>query len=303
MIEPQTLSRLVYFVAVAETQAFTRAAARLGITKAVVSQQVARLEAELGTSLFVRTTRRVELTDTGRSLYERAVGALQEAQDAIAETAQTNSRPQGTLRIVAPDAYGTIMVVPAVTKFLADYPDCRADLRFNDRIVDILAGEIDVAIRVGWLSDSSLRARRLGSFKELVVASRRFATRLKGVDSPDGLDVLPFVGNTALPELGRWSFVDGAGARTTFNQTAQLAADSTGAVRAALLAGAGFSILPDFMVTKDIAAGRLVHALPQWQLPEGGIYAVFPSARFRAPRVSAFVELLASMINSVKRVS
>lgn len=298
MIEPQTLSRLVYFVAVAETQAFTRAAARLGITKAVVSQQVARLEAELGTSLFVRTTRRVELTDTGRSLYERAVGALQEAQDAIAETAQTNSRPQGILRIVAPDAYGTIMVVPAVTKFLADYPDCRADLRFNDRIVDILAGEIDVAIRVGWLSDSSLRARRLGSFKELVVASRRFAARLKGVDSPDGLDALPFVGNTALPERGGWSFVDGAGGRTTFNQTATLSADSTGAVRAALLAGAGFSILPDFMVAEDIAAGRLVHVLPQWQLPEGGIYAVFPSARFRAPRVSAFVELLASMIKS-----
>jgi DNA-binding transcriptional LysR family regulator len=68
------------------------------------------------------------------------------------------------------------------------------------------------------------------------------------------------------------------------------------------LAGAGFSILPDFMVTEDIAAGRLVHALPQWQLPEGGIYAVFPSARFRAPRVSAFVELLASMIKSVRRV-
>ena len=303
MIEPQTLSRLVYFVAVAETQAFTRAAARLGITKAVVSQQVARLEAELGTSLFVRTTRRVELTDTGRSLYERAVGALQEAQDAIAETAQTNNRPQGILRIVAPEAYGTIMVVPAVAKFLADYPDCRADLRFNDRIVDILAGEIDVAIRVGWLSDSSLRARRLGSFRKLVVASRRFATRLKGVDSPDGLDGLPFVGNTALPELGRWSFVDGAGARITYTRTATLAADSTGAVRAALLAGAGFSILPDFMVTEDIAAGRLVHALPQLQLPEGGIHAVFPSARFRAPRVSAFVEVLAAMIKSVKRVS
>jgi DNA-binding transcriptional LysR family regulator len=301
VIEPQTLSRLVYFVAVAETQAFTRTAARLGITKAVVSQQVARLEAELGTSLFVRTTRRVELTDNGRTLYERAVRALHEVQDAITETAQNNSRPQGTLRIVAPDAYGTIMIVPAITTFLADYPDCRADLRFNDRIVDILSGEIDVAIRVGWLSDSSLRARRLGSFQQLLIASAQLAGRLKGVASPDGLGALPFVGNSALPDPETWSFVDRAGTRTTLHRRATLAADSTGAVRVALLAGAGFSILPDFMVREDIAAGRLVHALPQWHLPEGGIYAVFPSARFRAPRVSVFIELLASMIKDSAR--
>src|ERR1700722_15593131 len=174
MIEPRILSRLVYFAAVAETQAFTGAAKQLGITKAVVSQQIARLEADLGTSLFVRTTRRVELTDTGRVLYERAVGVLQDAQDAIAETAQANSRPQGTLRIAAPNAYGTIMIVPAVTKFLSDYPDCRADLRFDDRIVDILAGEIDVAIRVGWLIDSSLRARRLGGFRQLLLRVARY---------------------------------------------------------------------------------------------------------------------------------
>ena len=162
MIEPRILSRLVYFVAVAEAQGFTRAAERLGITKAVVSQQVARLEEELGTSLLVRTTRRVELTEAGRVLYERGVSVLQEAQDAVAEVTQANSRPQGTLRVVAPIEYGTIMVVPAVTAFLKSYPECRADLRFNDRIVDILAGGIDVSIRVGWLADSSLHARRLG---------------------------------------------------------------------------------------------------------------------------------------------
>jgi DNA-binding transcriptional LysR family regulator len=185
VIGPRILSRLVYFAAVAETQAFTRAAKQLGITKAVVSQQIARLERDLGTSLFVRTTRRVELTDTGRVLYERAVGVLQDAQDAIAETAQANSRPQGTLRIAAPNAYGTIMIVPAVTKFLSDYPDCRADLRFNDRIVDILAGEIDVAIRVGWLIDSSLRARRLGGVSAAVggVATIRRRARRDEVPS------------------------------------------------------------------------------------------------------------------------
>jgi DNA-binding transcriptional LysR family regulator len=292
------LGRLVYFAAVAEARGFTPAAKRLGITKAVVSQQIARLESELGTSLFVRTTRRVELTKAGRTLYERAIGVLHEAQDAISETAQASSRPQGTLRIVAPDAYGTIMIVPVVTRFLRDYPDCRADLRFNDRIVDILAGEIDVAIRVGWLVDSSLRARRLGSFQRLLVASRQLARQLKGVKSPDTLAMLPFVENTALPEPRTYAFSNAAGAQTTFNGAPTFAVDSTGGVRAALLAGAGFAILPDFMIAQDIAAGRLIHALPHWRLPEGGIHAVFPSARLRAPRVSAFIDLLAAKIRS-----
>jgi DNA-binding transcriptional LysR family regulator len=221
---------------------------------------------------------------------------LQDAQHAIAETAQANSRPQGTLRIAAPNAYGTIMIVPAVTKFLSEYPDCRADLRFDDRIVDILAGEIDVAIRVGWLIDSSLRARRLGGFRQLLVASRQFAGALEGMKSPQDLAILPFVGNTALPEHRTWTFTNDAGTRMAFNGTATLAVDSTVAVVAALLAGAGFAILPDFMVKQDLAAGRLIHALPQWLLPDGGIHAVFPSARFRAPRVEVFIELLSSMI-------
>jgi DNA-binding transcriptional LysR family regulator len=298
VIEPRILSRLVYFVAVAETHAFTRAAQRLGITKAVVSQQVARLEAELGTSLFVRTTRRVELTEAGRNLYERMVGVLQGAQEAVAETAQASSRPQGTLRIVAPSAYGVIMIVPAVTKFLGSHPNCRADLRFNDRIVDILAGEIDIAIRVGWLTDSSLHARRLGSFQQFLVASRQFASQLEKIKAPKGLAAIPFIANTALPEPKTYSFTNRTGVRATFAGTATLAVDSTRGVLAALLAGAGFSILPDFMVREDIAAGRLVHVLPQWLLPEGGIHAVFPSARFRAPRVTAFVEVLASMIRA-----
>jgi len=205
------------------------------------------------------------------------------------------------LRIAAPSAYGVIMIVPAVTKFLSKHPNCRADLRFNDRIGDILAGEIDVAIRVGWLTDSSLHARRLGSFKRVLVASKQFARQLEGVESLKGLSGLPFVANAALPEPGTMTFANSAGARAAFSRKPTLAVDSTRGVLAALLAGAGFSVLPDFMVSGDIAAGRLIRVLPQWRLPEGGIHAVFPSARFRAPRVTVFIELLASMIKARER--
>lgn len=301
MIEPRILSRLVYFVAVAETQAFTRAAERLGITKAVVSQQVARLEEDLGTSLFVRTTRRVELTETGRSLYDRAVGVLLGAQEAVAEIAQGNAEPQGILRVAAPTEYGTIMVVPAITEFLKRYPGCRADLRFNDRIVDILTGEFDFSIRVGWLTDSSLHARRIGTFRELLVASPSLAGKLKKIRSPEGLSSLPFVANMALPNPNVRTLTHRTGTQVQFNGIATLAIDSTRGVHAALLAGEGLAILTDFVADDDIAAGRLVHVLPQWKLPEGGIYAVFPSARFRAPRATVFIDLLASMIKAAER--
>ncbi|MDB5576595.1 MAG: LysR family transcriptional regulator [Bradyrhizobium sp.] len=296
MIEPRILSRLVYFVAVAETRAFTRAAERLGITKAVVSQQVARLEEELGTGLLVRTTRRVELTVAGRLLYERASVMLQDAQDAIAEVTEANSRPQGTLRVVAPTEYGTRIIVPAVAAFLKNYPECRADLRFNDRIVDILADEIDVSIRVGWLTDSSLRARRIGGFEQILVASPRLASELKTLRTPTDLASLPFVANTALPNPDVRTFTSAAGEEVTFHATTTLAINSTRAVQAALLAGAGIAILPDFVAADDLAAGRLLRGLSGWTLPAGGIYAVFPSARFRPPRVTAFIDLLASMI-------
>jgi DNA-binding transcriptional LysR family regulator len=296
MIEPRILSRLVYFVAVVETRGFTKAAERLGITKAVVSQQIARLEAELGSSLLIRTTRRVEPTETGRLLYERAVGILRDAQDAVGQIAEGNGRPHGTLRVVAPTDYGTAIIVPVVAEFLRLYPACQADLRLNDRIIDIMSGDIDVSIRIGWLADSSLHARRLGDFKQLLVTSPHFTEQLETVATPADLETIPFVANTVLSEPLNWQFKDEFGKVSIFRPSPTLAVDTTRAIHAAVLAGAGLSVLPDFIAADDIAAGRLLHVLPAWRLPAGGIHALFPSARFRAPRVAVFINLLAARV-------
>lgn len=297
MHQPRSLSRLTYFVAVVETHSFTKAAERLGLTKAVVSQQVAQLESELQTGLFVRSTRRVEPTEAGRALYERAAAILRQTEDALAEVAQASSQPQGTLRIAAPNDYGMIMIVPVVTEFLRLYPNCRADLRFSDRVVDIFDGELDLSIRVGWLADSSLKARRLGSFDQVLVASPILKRHLKKIASPDDLAGLPFVANTALPEPSNWKFSERKGGAVTFQASPVLAIDTTQAVHAAILQGAGISVLPDFTVADDLAAGRLVQLLPNWRLPAGGIHAVFPSAKFRPPRVAKFVDLLSARMN------
>lgn len=289
------LNRLAYFTAVVDTGSFTRAAERLGITKAVVSQQVAQLERDLGTSLLVRTTRQVRPTEAGRLFHARCVMILRDAEDAFNEMAQAAAAPTGTLRITAPNDYGTALVAPLASAFTARYPACRVELTLSDDTLDLVSGRIDLAIRVGWLVDSSLQARKIGSFDQLLVASPAFADRIAPLRAPDDLGSLPFIANLALREPLLWSFTRGDLDRQSARLHATIAIDTTPGVLAAVKAGGGLSILPDFLVAEDLAAGRLIHVLPAWQLPSGGIHTVYPTARFRPPKVTAFVDMLVAV--------
>lgn len=286
------LNRLAYFVAVVDTGSFTKAAERLGITKSVVSQQVAQLEQELRTSLLIRTTRRVQPTEAGRMFHARCVMVLRDAEDAFDELALSSAEPTGTLRITAPNDYGVAVVIPVITAFAARYPTCRVEQTLGDQTIDLSSGLVDLAIRVGWLSDSSLQARKIGSFRQLLIAAPAFADAIAALDQPEDLATLPFIANLALREPLVWVFSRGDLERRTARLQARIAIDTTPGVLAAVKAGGGLSVLPDFLVEEDLAAGRLIHALPGWQLPSGGIHTVYPAARFRPPKVTAFVEML-----------
>jgi DNA-binding transcriptional LysR family regulator len=292
MNRAMNLNRLAYFAAVVDSGSFTRAAERLGITKAVVSQQVAQLERELRTTLLVRSTRRVHPTEAGRTFHARCVMILREAEDAFDELAQAAVAPTGTLRITAPNDYGTSTVVPVVTAFTAQYPACRVELTLSDETLDLVSGKIDMAIRVGWLTDSSLQARRIGSFRQLLVGSPQIADDIAAATGPEDLAKLPFIANMALREPLLWQFSRGDLDRRAVRMEATIAIDTTPAVLAAVRMGGGLSVLPDFEVAADLAAGRLIHVLPEWRLPSGGIYTVYPAARFRPPKVTAFVAML-----------
>ncbi|TPN89431.1 LysR family transcriptional regulator [Mesorhizobium sp. CU2] len=288
-METINLNRLAYFAAVVDAGSFTRAAERLGITKTVVSQQVVRLEAELKTSLLLRTTRRVEPTEAGRQLHARCVMILREAEEAFDELARTNAQPIGVLRITAPNDYGATTIAPLAARFCRTYPACRVDLMLSDARIDLVANQVDLSIRVGWLADSSLQARRVGSFRQFLVAAPELAL---SPAEPEDLAGLPFVANVALKEPLVWRFTRGGGDRCTVRMRLGMTANATPAVLQATLAGAGMSILPDFLVEEHLAAGRLAHVLPAWTPPSGGIHAVFPAARFRPPKVTRFVEML-----------
>jgi DNA-binding transcriptional LysR family regulator len=287
------LRRLAYFAAVVETGSFTAAAERLGITKAVVSQQVARLEREFRTSLLTRTTRKVQATEAGQAFYQRCALILHEADDAFGELASVSSEPTGTLRLTAPFDYGVDVVVPTIAAFTQRHPACKVDAILSDQTMDMVSGGIELAIRVGWLTETSLQARKIGTFRQLLVASASLAPQVAQLARPQEIARLPFIANTALRDNLRWTFSLNETKQESVNVQASIFLDATLAVREAVRAGAGLSVLPDFAITADLAAGRLIQVLPQWRLRSGGIHAVFPSARFRSAKVRAFVDLLA----------
>lgn len=292
MTEPLNLNRLAYFAAVVDSGSFTKAAERLGITKAVVSHQVAQLERDLKTTLLVRTTRRVHPTEAGRNFHARCAQILREAEEAFAEVAASEATPTGTLRITAPNDYGIAAIVPVITAFTARYPDCRAELLLGDQAVDLAQGQIDIAIRVGWLADSSLQARRIGSFKQYLVGGAGLASQIGAARSPVDLASLPFIANLALRKPLQWQFAHDDHAACEVNLQSTIAIDTTLGVLAAVRADGGLSVLPEFLVAPELASGTLLHVLPDWTLPSGGIYTVFPAARFRPTKVVAFVEML-----------
>lgn len=286
------LRRMAYFVAVVETGSFTAAAERLKITKSVVSQQVARLERELNATLLVRTTRKIKTTEAGHLFYQRCSLILHEAEEAFEELADRSEKPAGVLRLTAPFDYGIGVVVPAIAEFTTHYPHCKVEAVFSDECLDIIDQGIELSIRIGWLTESGLQARKIGKFRQILVAPAGMHAQTKQCLLPQDISTLPFVANTALREHRRWSFRRNQDESQTININPSIFLNSTLAVRAAVLEGAGLSVLPDFVVEDDLLTGRLTQVLPEWSLPSGDINVVFPPARFRPAKVKAFVELL-----------
>lgn len=289
-MEVPNLNRLAYFVAVVNAGSFTRAGARLGITKAVVSQQVMRLEEELKTTLLVRTTRRVEPTEAGRLFYARCSTILQDVGQAFAAVAESAAKPTGVLRVAAPNDFGTSVLAGIAADFSRRHPECRVELFLGDERIDLVAQQIDLSIRVGWLDDSSLQARRIGTFQQSLVAAPEVAGRITA-SVPSALASAPFVANSALRNPLDWEFSRRT-QRQALSVRPRLTINSTPAVLAAVLAGGGVSILPDYLVAEPLRAGRLVQLLPDWSLPPGGIHAVFPASRYRPVKTSAFIDFI-----------
>ena len=291
------LNALLLFAAVAETGGFTAGAERLDVAKAKVSLAVTRLEAQLGAQLFSRTTRRVVLTDAGQQLYAQCVPALRGVQDSLAQIAG-DGQLGGTLRISAAVEYAAQKVAPALAAFAALHPRLEVDLRTSDRVVDLLKDGIDVAIRMGWLRDSSLRATRLAAMEQHVVASPDYLKHAPPVKQPSDLAQHEWIALTLLPTPLTWKFTSAAGQVRTVRVAGRLRTDSPSALRALLVQGCGVSVVDEFTTQAPLRSGALVRLLPAWSLPRGGVHAVLPPGARMSAKARAFVDFYADWLKA-----
>ncbi|HEX7815052.1 LysR family transcriptional regulator [Dyella sp.] len=290
------LNRIVVFVAVVESGSFTAAATRLGMAKTMVSTHVQRLETELGATLLVRSTRRLALTDAGEAFFAASRDLVRDAEAAVQAASEDVTALRGTLRITAPVDYAANMIAPLVTRMRHEHPQLRVDMLAGDRLFDLVAEGIDVAIRVGNLTDSSLRATRIDSYEHWLVAAPSFLQERKRPRRPEDVADWPYVAMNVLARPSTWTFTRANGDSRTvaFNQV--MSANIAVVVKSAVIAGGGITMMPDFAAREDVAAGRLQRLLPSWQLPGGGVHAVYPAARFLPHRARMFIEALRGVV-------
>jgi DNA-binding transcriptional LysR family regulator len=298
LIERGGLELLAAFVAVADTGSFTQAANRLGRDASIMSRRVSLLEEQLGVRLLSRTTRRVALTEAGALYHRRVQTLLDELAVASREASDVASSPQGLLRVSVPVTFGRQWVAPLLPSFLARYPLIRMDVRFSDRLVDVVADGFDVAIRVGVLRDSTLTSRKIASYRSVLVAAPGYLARKGKPKTPDDLaqhECLGFSGHADWPD---WHMMKN-GKRKTLRPTGPLVADNSEVVLMAAIEGAGITFMPDWLAGPEIRAGRLVEVLPGWSgRSEGGVYALLPPGHLIPTKTRLFVEDFAKSVKA-----
>ncbi|WP_421841665.1 LysR substrate-binding domain-containing protein [Marinobacter algicola] len=273
------------FVAVAETESFTRAAKRLDVSTAHVSRQISALEDRLSTRLFYRTTRRVSTTEAGQIYYQHCRQILDALEQA--ERSMTNMQlvPQGRLRLTAPVTYGEKSIAPLVNDFVLRYPELDVEMKLTNQQLDLVAEGYDLAVRLGKLDDSSLMARRLASRTLYVCASPAY---LAVHGTPHSLSELE-QHNCLQGNLGYWRFQD-AGHPRNVRIRGNVRCDSGRALLDAALKGVGIVQLPDYYVGPALEAGTLVPLLTHYQEDDDGIWAVYPHNRHLSPKVRMLLD-------------
>jgi DNA-binding transcriptional LysR family regulator len=293
----ENLSDIVTFVRVVSAGSFVAAAQNLGVTASAVSKSVSRLEERLGTRLLNRTTRSLSLTDVGGEFYSRCQALVAQLQDAESEVVETRQRPRGLLRVDLPLALGRDYIVPALPRFLAQYPDVSLHVSLTDRLVDMIAEGIDVVVRVGDLTDSRFVARRLWTPPMMLVASPDYLERAGTPQDPDDLARHACVRffNPNSGKITEWALVRD-GVRKVVAVSGRLTFNNLEALTSAAVAGAGIAPAAAFMVERNIATGLLNQVLPDWELlgmkPASALYL---KGRHPSPKVQAFVDFLVTL--------
>lgn len=278
----------------AELGSFSGAARDLALSKATVSKAIARLEQRLAVPLFHRTSRRLSLTESGRAALTRAQRIVAEGEAAEDEAADRAAAPRGLVRLAVPMSFGIKHVAPLVPEFLAAHPQVSLDIRFADQRTDLVGEGIDLALRIGTLEDSTLRARRLLAIRRPLVASPAYVERHGTPAHPSDLADHRAILFSHLRQPAVWRFTHPLEGDAEVSVDGPLRLDNGDAALPAICAGAGIALLPEFFVWSDLRSGRLLELLPDWAPAPSALHIVTPPGSVRPARVQVLIDFLAA---------
>ncbi|WP_433931638.1 LysR family transcriptional regulator [Sorangium cellulosum] len=287
------LNEILVFMAVVDEGSFIAGGRAMGLTRSAAGKAVNRLEDRLGVRLLNRTTRALSLTDEGRVFYDRCLQILAAVDDAEASVAGRSGTPRGLLRLTVPDAFGRLVVLPLLRKYLEAWPELQVEVSFTDRLADIVEEGFDLAVRIGEAPpDTRLVSRLVARYRAVLCASPSYIAERgepRSLDDLAGHDCLIF---SSRNRRQSWRFVGDDGAWVKAQGPGRLRLDSGEAIRDAAVAGLGVAFLPDFLVAKDLAAGRLQQVLPDVEAEDVKIVTIYPTRRLLEPRVRRFIDLM-----------
>jgi DNA-binding transcriptional LysR family regulator len=284
------------FVGIVEAGSISGAADRLGLAKSAVSRRLAELEARLGASLIQRTTRRLNLTESGRAFYARCVAILDDLDEAESAVSQAHGSLKGGLKVALPLSFGLLHLAPLIQEFLNLHPEVRFELDFNDRQIDLMQEGVDLAIRIAKLEDSSLIARRLAPIRHVLCASPGYLARHGTPKAAADLVRHVCLAYSNVRDPGWWSYRGPDGLPGNVRVPVRLAASSGEFLMRAAIADEGLLLLPTFYVYEALHAGRLVRVLDEHVWPELSAYAVYPPTRHLSSRVRVLIDFLAGRL-------
>src|SRR5437868_2616153 len=285
------------FVSVVDSGSFSAAARRLNVGQPTVSKTIAQLETQLGVRLLLRSTRGLTSTQAGLSYYERANRALQEAEEAEIAARGAGASLTGRLRVCAAVTFARIHVFPHLPEFLDEHPNLSIDFVLDDRLVDLLADGIDVALRMGNLQDSTLIGRKLASSPRRVLATPEYWNRRGEPSRPAELSQHETIIYDPSGGGDVWQFRRDS-TEASVRVRGRLRVSAAEGVRAAVLAGLGVTAVSEWMFAPELKTGTVCPVLTDWSLPEVGLWAVYPSGGMPTAKARTFAAFIESRINT-----
>ena len=275
------------FVAVADAGGLSPAAGRLGVSKSIVSRRLARLEKSLGATLLTRNTRGAALTEAGATFREHAARIAAEA-DAARDALSPTGSVRGRLRVALPLSFGATHFAPVLAQLAARYPELEIQASFSDRLVDLVSEGFDAAIRLGMLDDSNLVARRIAPFGGKLVASPGYLAKH---GAPHDVDEL--LEHATINRINdEWPLMHDGERITVHPRNTRFTADNGAALVPAVLAGLGIALMPNFLVNEHLQSGALVEVMPDYPMPEAGVYVVRPPGGSAPCKVRVLIDIM-----------